>query len=151
MKPGPQLKIPTMLWRRLFSELRRRSNGSRESGAFLLGRGRKVSRFICYDDLDPHALDSGIVRINGGAFVLLWDFCARHSHKVLADIHTHPSDWTEQSWSDRTNPVVAQAGHVAIILPCFAAAKRPSLKGAGIFEYLGDHQWRAGRVKLTIL
>ena len=53
------LKIPFALWRRLYSELRRRSKGRRESGAFLLGQSSKVSAFICYDDLDPSALDTG--------------------------------------------------------------------------------------------
>jgi hypothetical protein len=151
MKLSPPLKIPVMLWRRLFTELRRRSGGHRESGAFLLGGKRKVSKVIYYDDIDPHALDTGIVKINGGAFVLLWDFCAQHGLRVLADVHTHPTEWTGQSYSDRTNPVVAQAGHIAIILPHFASAKRPSLRGAGMYEYLGDHQWRDGLVKLTIL
>lgn len=110
-----------------------------------------MAKFICYDDLDPHGLDTGIVKINGGAFVLLWDFCAQHGLRVLADVHTHPEEWTGQSYSDRTNPVVAQAGHIAIILPHFASAKRPSLRGAGVYEYLGEHQWHDGLVKISIL
>jgi proteasome lid subunit RPN8/RPN11 len=145
------LKIPFALWRRLYSELRRRSKGRRESGAFLLGQSSKVSAFICYDDLDPSALDTGIVIIKGGAFVLLWDYCARHKLKVIGDIHTHPTNSTAQSCSDRSNPAVAQPGHVAVILPNFASRKWPSLRGAGIYEYLGQQEWRDGVVKITIL
>ena len=150
----PSLKISRPLWERLCLELRRRGGGHRESGAFLLGNTSTISDFICYDDLDPTALDSGVVVIQGAAFVLLWDFCARHKVKVIADVHTHPTDWTRQSYSDRTNPVIAQPGHLAIILPRYAQASRPSLAGAGILEYLGDHQWRdwpanSGRIKIT--
>jgi hypothetical protein len=47
-------------------------NASRESGAFLLGHrkdGRaRIVDFILYDDLDPHALDTGIVRFDGRHF-----------------------------------------------------------------------------------
>ena len=145
------LKIPLLRWRRLYRELRRRSAGYRESGAFLLGRGSKVTAFICYDDLDPAALDSGIVRIKGEAFVLLWKYCARHQLKVIGDVHTHPTGCTAQSHSDRANPVVAQAGHIAVILPSFASRKRPTLRGAGVYEYLGEHQWRDAAINITVL
>ena len=140
-----------LLWSRLYSELRRRSDGYRESGAFLLGVNSKVSRFICYDDLDPAALESGIIMISGAAFVHLWNFCAKRRIRVLGDVHTHPTDCTRQSHSDRSNPVVAQAGHIAIILPSFASRKRPSLERAGTYEYLGSHQWRSCKVKITLL
>ena len=91
------VKTPLLLWRRLYRELRRRSEGCRESGAFLLGRDSKVSAFICYDDLDPTALDTGIVRLKGEAFVLLWKYCAEHQLRVIGDVHTHPTGCTAQS------------------------------------------------------
>lgn len=145
------LKIPVLLWRRLYSELRKRGKGRRESGAFLLGTGSRICDFICYDDIDPTALETGIVKIHGAAFVGLWEYCALHQVKVLADVHTHPGAWTEQSHSDRSNPIVSQLGHIAIILPNFASRKWPSLQGAGIYEYMGDHRWKSGRIKISIL
>jgi hypothetical protein len=145
------LKIPVLLWRRLYSELRKRSNGRRESGAFLLGSGRKIRKFICYDDLDSHALDSGIIRIDGAAFATLWQQCSIHNLKVLADIHCHPSAWTAQSESDRSNPAVAQNGHIAIILPNFASSKRATLQGAGVFEYLGNRKWQETTIHISLL
>ena len=157
MKPI-QLKVPVLLWRRLLQQLRRRGGGERESGAFLLGKpgSARTTRFICYDDLDDSALGTGIITFHAAGFVRLWEICAREKLKVLADVHTHPSAWTGQSGSDRTHPMIALAGHIAIILPDFAQQAKSSLNGAGIYEYLGNHEWKtwsvkSGRVKITLL
>ena len=65
-------RIPVGVWRRLIKDLRRRGHGHRESGAFLLGtRGPKqdvVRAYVCYDDLDPQALDTGIVIFGSAGF-----------------------------------------------------------------------------------
>ena len=52
------LRMSMWLWLRLFRQLRRRGRGQRESGAFLLSKqgARRITKFICYDDLDPTAL-----------------------------------------------------------------------------------------------
>lgn len=138
------VKIPILLWKRLLKELRERGGGDRESGAFLLGKvgSRRVSKFLCYDDLDPDALDSGIVMVHAIGFVRLWDICQQEGLRVLADVHTHPTSWTGQSESDRTHPMVAQAGHIALILPEYAQRNRRPLGGASVYEYLGDHKWK---------
>lgn len=157
MKINP-LKIHVLVWRHLLKELRKRGRGVRESGAFLLGKpgSRRVSRFVCYDDLDETALDAGIIMVHATGFVRLWEICRRESLKVLADVHTHPSDWTGQSESDRTHPMVASPGHIAMILPNFAKPNRRALRGASVYEYLGDHRWQAWPaksrlVKITLL
>ena len=143
MKPKP-LSIPQSLWQRMLSDLRARGAGERESGAFMLaGAGsRKITSFICYDDLDETALESGIVTVHASGFVKLWDHCHRHGLAVVADVHTHPSDWTEQSYSDRTHPMVAIKGHIALILPDFAAPNALPFNGASVYEYKGRHKWR---------
>jgi hypothetical protein len=152
------LRIPLLLWRKLVGQLKRRGSGVRESGAFLLGNvgGCKIKHFIPYDDLDPSALDSGIVGFHGVGFVPLWNYCQRHKMQVLADVHTHGGNWTGQSGTDQTNPMIETPGHIALIVPHFAKGNRASLKGVGVYEYLGDHEWRtysakSGRVKLTVL
>ena len=153
-----QVKIPLLLWMRLLRQLRKRGGGHRESGAFLLGKtgSRKVSRFLCYDDLDPAALESGIVTVHAIGFVRLWEICQKQNLRVLADVHTHPSSWIDQSESDRTHPMVAQRGHLAMILPNYAKPNRKTLGGAAVYEYLGDHQWKfwptkSGPIKTTLL
>jgi hypothetical protein len=52
--------------------------------------------------------------------------------------------------------MIAQAGHFAIILPHFAMRTKGGLKGAGIYEYLGNHHWKiwpvkSGPIKITLL
>jgi proteasome lid subunit RPN8/RPN11 len=140
----PKLLIAAPLWNTLLSELHRRTEGRHESGAFLLGTKaddhREVQQVVYYDQLDPCAYSSGVVILHAASFGPLWDICRARNLSVVADIHLHPRQaW--QSEADRTNPMIARAGHLALIAPWFA---RPpvSLPSLGFFEYRGDHQWR---------
>lgn len=137
------LYMTVWLWARLLRDLRRRGRRRRESGAFLLSHqgSRKITRYVCYDDLDPTALDTGIIVFHGAGFVPLWDLCSREMMKVVADIHTHPDSWTGQSESDRTHPMIGQKGHVSLIAPYFAQRNLISLDGVGMYEYTGNHRW----------
>ena len=146
--PSPNLRISWFLWLRLLMELRRRGRGTRESGAFLLGRSasQKATEFVCYDDLDPHVLDSGIIVFDGAGYGPLWERCERTGMRVLADVHTHPGEWTEQSPSDQTHPMISQVGHFALIVPHYARRRLQTLFGVGVHEYLGDHQWKSWAV-----
>jgi proteasome lid subunit RPN8/RPN11 len=118
-------------------------SGTRESGAFLLGSRvgdqSRVVDFVLYDDLDPHCLNSGIVRFDGRYFDGLWDLCRKHKLAVVADVHVHPSG-AGQSDSDRAHPMISKAGHIALIVPDFA--RKPVRRRAlGIYEYHGAKQW----------
>jgi len=140
----------------LVRELRKRGHGERESGAFLLSKhaSSQITKFICYDDLDPTALDSGIIVFQGAGFVPLWDYCNAKQMSVVADVHTHSDKWTGQSHSDRTHPMIGQKGHVAMIMPHFARRNLLSLEGVGIYEYAGNHEWCSrpkGKFKLTLI
>lgn len=147
--PEHRLSCRGRVWRSGLAELRRRGKGHRESGAFLLGRragGRgAIERFAYFDDLDPRCLDSGIVVFDGAGFPALWRLCREAGLEVVADVHTHPGA-PRQSATDRANPMIAHAGHVALIVPNFARrAHRP--EALGIYEYAGEHRWhdRGGR------
>ena len=149
------LKISWLLWIRLVWTLRKRGANRRESGAFLLGplSGGRANHFICYDDLDPNCLDTGIIRFDGSGYVHLWKACSQKKLKVIADVHTHPSGWTGQSEADRTHPMVAQKGHLAMILPHYAQTTLLSKKGASLYQYLGDNTWKTlamGNIQRTI-
>jgi proteasome lid subunit RPN8/RPN11 len=137
------LILPASLWAALQAELRRRGRGYRESGAFLLGNPetRKVSECLYYDDLDPAALNQGFIYFNTAGYAPLWHRCRSTGTSVLADIHTHPRGWIDQSHSDRTHPMISTAGHIAFILPYFAKENLPTLAGAGLFRYLGNFTW----------
>lgn len=140
----PQLRCPCGLWLQVVSELRRRGGDRSESGAFLLGEieagQRSVARVVYYDDLDPDCLSTGAVVLHGPAFGSLWARCRAAGLAVVADVHTHPFG-ARQSQVDRVNPMVAQAGHLALIIPDFARGTAVP-ETLGIYEYLGSHQWR---------
>ena len=145
----PNLVCDPEVWAAGVHELERRTlNGSRESGAFLLGKdvdSRKyILEFAFYDDIDPHALDTGIVKFAGHCFPKLWALCRKRGYSVVADVHLHPAGYG-QSPSDQENPVIPRAGHIAIIIPHFGRrATEPG--GIGIYEYLGNNRW-ADRTK----
>lgn len=138
-----RLSCSRRLWRHLLTELERRSEGRHESGAFLLGamqkNQREVQGFIFYDDVDPRAYATGVCILHGDAFAKVWAECRRRKMTVVADAHTHP-EAAFQSWSDKANPMIARAGHIAIIIPNFA--RRPiQMTEIRIYEYRGQHKW----------
>jgi proteasome lid subunit RPN8/RPN11 len=153
--PSHRLRCKPSLWRALLSELDRRGERRHEAGAFLLGPEtsgrREVTDVIFYDDLDPAAYSSGVCVLHAPAFSKLWAACRERGLTVVADVHTHPG-LALQSGSDRTNPMVAQPGHIAIIVPDYAVApvRPPAL---GIYEYRGQHAWfdRSPRVRRGFL
>jgi hypothetical protein len=145
LAPRHELSCSWLLWQRLTGRLRERGrHESRESGAFLLGvqppgQPARIVDFVLYDDLDPHSLDTGIIRFDGKHFGKLWSICRARGLTVVADVHVHPGG-SGQSASDKAHPMVTQAGHLALILPQFARApiRREEI---GIYRYLGNQAW----------
>jgi proteasome lid subunit RPN8/RPN11 len=142
--PRHKLSCSWLVWRRLLHGLQKRGrNYSRESGAFLLGRRNgtrvRIVRIVLYDDLDPYCLDTGIIRFDGRHFGKLWDLCSKTGLTVIGDAHTHPGG-SRQSESDRTNPMISRASHIALIVPRFA---RPPvrLSEVGFYLYEGGKRW----------
>jgi hypothetical protein len=146
LPPQRELSCSPWVWWRLLRGLRQRGGGyTRESGAFLLGHRRneriQIIDFVLYDDLDPNCLNTGIVRFDGRYFGRLWEICERRALPVVADIHTHPGP-SDQSNSDRNHPMISRAGHLALILPRFAATpvRRSEI---GMYRYQGAKRWTA--------
>lgn len=146
VSPEPRLACAQPAFAGLVAELHRRTEQRHESGAFLLGDAaadgtRRVRSFLFYDDLDPLAYASGVCILHGDAFGRLWKTCADRDLAVVADVHVHAYG-AGQSRADQTNPMIARAGHLALILPDFARAPL-RLNRIGFYQYLGDHHWRA--------
>lgn len=144
LAPQHELSCSRLLWRRLMNDLRVHGrHGSRESGAFLLGnrhRGRaRIVDFVLYDELDPRCLESGIVHFDGHHFGALWNLCKQRGLMVVADVHTHPNG-AQQSSSDQAHPMITRPGHLALIIPRFAASP-VRLTDVGIYCYLGNKRW----------
>ncbi|HET6875680.1 MAG TPA: hypothetical protein VFH70_12915 [Acidimicrobiales bacterium] len=138
---GALLRMTRRDWRAMLAELGRRGRGTIESGAFLSARKdgdrARVARVIYYDDLDPDCLVGGI-HFHGLAYDKLWTLCRTDGLKVIGDVHTHPTGWVEQSDIDRGSPMVAQQGHVAVIVPHFA--QRPT-DPSDVGVHLYDGRW----------
>jgi hypothetical protein len=141
--PEHRIQCNGRRWRQIVRELKRRGGRRHEAGAFLLGRdedGRRVvTDAIYYDELDPGAYRTGACVLHGDAFAKLWAQCRKRNLTVVADVHTHGGA-AYQSSSDKTNPMVARAGHIAIIVPDFAAWPIAPER-LGIYEYRGQHEW----------
>lgn len=138
-----RLEMLESLWVGLISDLRLRGGGVRESGAFLLGdiksNARVARAWVPYDVLDPNALTEGYVCLSTAAFTRLWKVCFECGMTVVADIHTHPKG-ARQSCSDRLNPMISQAGHIALIAPRYAQGKVMPID-LSVNVYLGDKKW----------
>lgn len=142
----PGLRIDARLFQALTTELARRGQGRRESGAFLLVTtareashrdGRHVVTAIAYyDDLDPTCLTGGITFTADG-YTALAALCRRDHVHAVADIHTHPGDRVRQSPIDAAHPMIALPGHIALIAPRYA-------QGAIGVRDLGAHVLGAG-------
>lgn len=147
--PEHRISCPSRLWKQVLAELHRRGSRRHESGVFLLGiernARREVTGAVFYDELDPKAYATGVCVLHSDAFAKLWAQCREKGLTVVADVHTHPGR-AFQSESDRTNPMVARAGHIAMIVPDFAAPPIRS-ENIGVYEYRGSHTWheRGGR------
>jgi hypothetical protein len=141
----PRIFCRRRVWESGVRELARRTLGeNRESGAYLLGKTlnngtHEILDFVFYDDLDPEALATGIVTIRQTALPRLWEICRARGYGIVADVHVHSFGYG-QSASDRANPVMPRAGHIAFILPNFAR-HRPRAGTIGIYEFLGGSRW----------
>ena len=134
------------LWDLTIAELGRRSlNGKREAGAFLLAArsdgGRRVAKAVYFDDLDPDCL-VGSIHFRATGYSKLWDLCDEEELRVIADVHTHPGTRVAQSSIDRANPMIARAGHLALIVPAYGTRPVEACE-VGVHEYRGDRGWKS--------
>ena len=141
---APNLVVGRLIWEEIIRELRRRSDGRRESGAFLLGhknhRHRQVHRAVFFDDLGAR-LSPKSIYLDSRGYGCLWQICQHDGISVVADVHTHPSHCVVQSAVDRDNPMIAQNGHLALIIPYYAQDINQGHE-IGIYEFLGVDGWR---------
>lgn len=143
MENSKSIKCSLWRWWCICHQLKKRGHGTHESGAFLLGKetgsSKCITSAVYYDDIDPKALSTGIVRLRGGATSEVWRICRENGLQVIADVHTHPGG-AGQSNSDKKHPMVSMDGHVALILPHFAEAPF-TFSEVGVYRYCGAKTW----------
>jgi proteasome lid subunit RPN8/RPN11 len=128
-------------WSKLILGLRKRSRGIRESGAFLLTKPEsgRIDRIVFYDQFDKAVSDTGIIQFKGGYDFYI--YLENNALQVFADIHTHPTEATNQSWSDRNHPMIRNKGHIAIIAPEYADNIFLTLNDCSFYRYKGEFKW----------
>lgn len=142
--PGRAVVMSGRRFDALLRELHARGGEYRESGAFLLGKpgarplfgALEVTDVVYYDDVDTASLTGGIT-MHASGLSRLNMYCRDHRLRVLADVHTHPGDQVRQSGIDASHPMIALPGHIALIVPRFAAGRIHP-------HELGGHRLRAG-------
>jgi proteasome lid subunit RPN8/RPN11 len=148
---GPlALQMSRSQFAELTAELARRGEGRRESGAFLLASAnverppehkRTVVGFAFYDDLDPASLTGGIT-FGAIGYSALGGVCRAKDLCVVADIHTHPGNWVQQSAIDSRHPMSAIPGHIAIIAPNYSQGSI-RLCDLGLHVFRGAKTWES--------
>jgi hypothetical protein len=143
------LQIDRTVFDSLIGELSRRGRGQRESGAFLLcardhsatAGWQTITAVAYYDDLDPGSLN-GAISFTASGYSALSKHCRESALRVVGDIHTHPGRHVAQSHTDASHPMVAIAGHVAVIAPHFATTTiKPTDLGVHVFG--ANSEWES--------
>lgn len=142
----PLLEMPRAVYVALIAELAKSGRGVKEAGAFLLGRadgqGRRISSYLMYDVVAAESSHKhAYVAFTAEEMARAWERCYATGLQVVADVHTHPLG-PGQSVTDRTNPIVSVAGHVALIVPHFAM-RNPEPVDLGVHVFEGAGQWRS--------
>ena len=96
-----------------------------------------VTAVAYYKDLDPECLTGGIT-FHAIGYTRLSELCRSQGLRVVADIHLHPGSGTRQSGTDADHPMVARAGHLALIAPRLGAhVTTPDELGAHVMTTTG--------------
>ncbi|MBB6627498.1 hypothetical protein H5V45_09200 [Nocardioides sp. KIGAM211] len=96
-----------------------------------------VTAVAYYKDLDPGCLTGGIT-FHAIGYTRLSELCRSQGLRVVADIHLHPGNGTRQSTTDADHPMVACAGHLALIAPRLGAyVTTPDELGAHVMTTTG--------------
>jgi hypothetical protein len=143
--PSKTLLVPEKIWVQTWLGLRKRGRGKVESAAIWGGRREGSTEIVeavyFLDDLAAHIQFSGYHKIPARALAELFNKLRQDRRVIVGDIHTHPSDWVGLSGLDKTNPIEFRKGIYAMVLPSYALPE-PSLKSAGVHEYMGNGRWR---------
>lgn len=139
------ISIPAYIWDETVRGLAGRSQGLRESGCIWAGKRNEltwtVKEVVFLDDLPGvrrHQLYHRMPRV---AINKLFELLREKDLQIIADLHTHPTDWVELSDTDKIHPIEYRIGLIAIVFPNFAQFPHTFIN-LGVHEYLGSSEWQ---------
>jgi hypothetical protein len=150
------LIVPVKIWTMTWEGLRTRSRARYESACVWGGRrsdeNETVEQVHFLDDLPGVRRHRSFHRTSREATQAL--FARLHSlgQSIVADVHSHPTEWVGLSETDAGHPIEYRVGLFALVLPRFAIGA-PLLSRVGVHIYLGDGEWQelsAAKAKLGV-
>lgn len=138
------VRVPLRLWLDTWGGLEARGAGRREAACVWAGpteSAGRVNEVVFLDDLGEVCSGALHHRTPTATTRALFELLRSRGLEILADVHTHPSDWVELSQVDQEHPIEYRVGLLALVIPGFAVGE-PSLDACGLHEYLGDLRWR---------
>jgi len=147
-----RLHVSRPVWMATWYGLQRRSANEIEAACVWLGtRSEDIETaldVVFLDDL-PGTVGRRLQhRTSRQAVAMLLDLARARGLRIVADIHTHPSEWVDLSDVDREHPIEYRPGLIALVLPTFALDP-PDLTRTGVHEYIGRGEWV--RIKSDVL
>jgi hypothetical protein len=140
-----RVAVPSCIWNDTWIGLRLRGQGRKESAAVWAGcrhnNDERVEAVYFLDDYAGGEQCRGYHRVDVEALTEFFVTLQRQKQVIIADIHTHPTDWVGLSPLDESNPIEFRVGLPAIVLPSFAEPE-PSWSISGVHIYRGNGRWR---------
>lgn len=139
-----KLFVSQKLWVSTWEGLQLRSAGQVEAACVWLGTRTDTAQVavevVFLDDL-PGTIGRRLQhRTSRQAVAMLLEIAREKQLSIVADLHTHPSDWIDLSEVDQEHPIEYRRGLIALVLPRFALGL-PDLARTGVHEYIGNGQW----------
>lgn len=132
-------------WEQTWTGLLARGSGRRETACVWAGTREDacdVVRHVAFIDDQDEVRGAPYSHVAAPAAVarVLADLRMR-GLVIVADLHTHPSNWVGLSDIDQANPIEFRVGLIALVLPNFASGER-LISRVGVHEYVGEKRWR---------
>lgn len=137
--------VSLQLWTSTWNGLQERCAGGNEAACVWLGSrdsdAERALEVVYLDDL-PGTVGYRLQhRTSRVAVSMMLELARDKKMSIVADLHTHPSDWVDLSEVDRANPIEYRIGLLALVLPSCALGLA-DIGRTGVHEYTGSGNWK---------
>lgn len=139
-----KIQISRVLFEETWAGLNRIGRGATEAVAVWGGtRGSQIEvvKKVYYIDQGGVLRRQRLHRIPAEEINNLFSRLRADGLSIIADVHTHPSEWVGLSPVDEANPTEFRIGFVSVVIPSFGSGTA-SVREIGFHVYEGDGEWR---------